>query len=431
MESTKQKPKSVCYFPSLSAGAYRSPISKDAEVAPGVPYRFWDDRVPEPWRHKYFLITAGHLYKHANVRAEWGLQDSLVFGDSGGFQIATGALKWDLALRDTIFDWLETNSDIACNIDIPPRITYEGRFLESLQMSKDNFKYFESKQSGKTKFLNVIQGESPAQFNTWYNEVRDFEFPGWCFGSSRNLVNFMYILALMLKEREFEKPRNEWIHLLGISKVSDFLVLWKLQHLLNKYYDNRITVSTDSSSPGQYPIFGQMVWNANWKDLVFNMYYFPSDGSVVYPTEGTLPSIIDHPGVPYMTWDMIRNYSTEAVTRLTHHNLYAYIQVCDQAGKLSGYPYECIDSILPNDMIQVLKSMEEMFISEDPIVVYEQYKQFYLKFGGENVPKVEKQTASEFFDFSSFDQSVVEEKEARKAAKLQNLRERKAAKKIV
>ena len=314
--------KKLVYFPSLSSGAYASPLTKDMEVAPGVPYRFWDDRTPEEWRYKYFLMTAGHLYKKDNIRQTWGLQDTLVFGDSGGFQIATGALKWDMALRDRIFEWLENNSDIACNIDIPPRVTYEGRFQESLDISLDNFKYFEKKQTGKTKFLNVVQGSNPVEFSHWYKTVRDMEFGGWCIGSSRRLVDFMYILALMIKEKEFDKEYNTWVHLLGISKVSDFFILSQLQKLLNIHTNNRITVSTDSSSPGQYPIFGQMVWSPNWKDQVFNMLYFPKDSSnIVYPTTGHVPSLINHPGVEYLKWDTVKNYSTEAVTRLTYHNL--------------------------------------------------------------------------------------------------------------
>ena len=119
------KPNKVVYFPSLSSGAFAQVLKKDVEITPGVPYRFWDKRTPEEWRYPYFLVTAGHYYKKPTLRADWGLdKDCLVFGDSGGFQIATGALKWDVALRDTIFQWLENNSDLAANLDIPPRTKY-------------------------------------------------------------------------------------------------------------------------------------------------------------------------------------------------------------------------------------------------------------------------------------------------------------------
>jgi hypothetical protein len=401
MTLNSSEPNKLCYFPSLSSGAYASPLHKNSEVAPGVPYRFWDERVPEEWRYKFFLMTAGHLYKKMDIRKSWGLEDTLVFGDSGGFQIATGALKWDLNLRDTIFEWLETNSDIACNIDIPPRVTYEGMFNESLKISLDNFKYFEKKQSGKTKFLNVVQGSNPSEFKTWYDTVKDLQFGGWCIGSSRRLVDFMYILALMIKEKEFDKSYNTWVHLLGISKVSDFFVLAQFQKLLNKYTNNRITVSTDSSSPGQYPIFGQMVWSPNWTNQVFNMLYFPKDNNNInYPSSGSIPSLINHPGVPYLTWDIVKNYSTEAVTRITYHNLYMYIYTCRNAENLVvNCPLEILSELIPNDLAQVLKSMEEMFESQDPITVYEKYRSYYTKFGGENVSNIDKSIIGNFFDF--------------------------------
>ena len=410
--------KKLVYFPSLSSGAYASPLTKDMEVAPGVPYRFWDDRVPEEWRYKYFLMTAGHLYKKDDIRNTWGLQDTLVFGDSGGFQIATGALKWDMALRDRIFEWLEHNSDIACNIDIPPRVMYEGRFQECLDMSLDNFKYFEKKQTGKTNFLNVVQGSNPVEFKHWYTTVKDMEFGGWCIGSSRRLVDFMYILALMVKEKEFDKKNNTWVHLLGISKVSDFFILAQMQKLLNKYHDNRITVSTDSSSPGQYPIFGQVVWSPNWKDQVFNMLYFPKDGSNLgYPKTGSVPSIINHPGVPHFTWDIVENWSTEAVTRATYHNLYMYVYTRDNVEKLiNTCPLEVLAELVPNDLIQILRSMEEMFESSDPIAVYERYRQFYVKFGGENVMNIAQDVSREFFDYTDFDS--VDVKKLKKEQKL-------------
>lgn len=400
MTNTETK-KKLCYFPSLSSGAYASPLTKDHEVAPGVPYRFWDDRVPEAWRYKYFLMTAGHLYKKIDQRQKWGLQDSLVFGDSGGFQIATGALKWDLMLRDDIFHWLEANSDIAANIDIPPRVMYEGHFQDALNMSLDNFKYFEAKQSGKTKFLNVVQGSNPVEFKHWYNTVKDMQFSGWCIGSSRRLVDFMYILALMIKEKEFLKPYNTWVHLLGISKVSDFFVLAQLQKLMNEHTGNKITISTDSSSPGQYPIFGQMVWSPNWKDQVFNMLYFPKESDhISYPTEGHVPSLIDHPGVKHLTWDIVRNYSTEAVTRLTYHNLYMYIYTAQHVENLvNSCPLEILEELIPMELVKILKSMEEMFNADDPIQVYEKYIQYYQKFGGTNVMNIDKGVIDDFFDF--------------------------------
>ena len=412
--------KRLVYFPSLSAGAYASPIRKLQQVAPGINYRFWDDTTPPEWRYEYFLLTAGHLFKKEQVRKDWDLERCLVFGDSGGFQFASGALKWDMAIRDKIFYWLENNSDIACNIDLPPRLMFDGKFKEALSISHDNFKYFEKKQTGKTKFLNVVQGSNPLEFDTWYHTVKDMEFGGWCIGSSRRLVDFMYILSVMIKEKEFLKPNNTWVHLLGISKVSDFFILAQIQRCLNLYTGNKITVSTDSSSPGQYPVFGQVVWSPNWKDQVFNMLYFPKDASKInYPESGHVPSLINHPGVDYFTYDICKNWSTEAVSRATYHNLYMYIYTAENAEMLiNTCPLEVMNELIPNDLIVILKSIEEMFNCADPTVIYERYRSYYTKFGGENVNNICKAVVEEFFDFSSV--SVAQHEKSLKIAEKKN-----------
>jgi len=249
--------KNFIYFPSLSAGSMVSAFKKNTKFEDGTTTRFFSSEYPAEWRHPYFLITAGHHYKKMDFRQQIGLEDDVfVFGDSGGFQIATGALKWDTTIREKIFHWLEANSDVAANLDIPPRATYENRFNDSMNISFDNFKWFEKHQSGKTKFLNVIQGTYSEEYHEWYHKFKDFDFNGWCIGGPKKLVDFMYVVALMLKEREFEKKHVQFIHLLGISKISDFYILSTLQKLLNEYTNGRVQLSTDSSSPGQYPVFG-------------------------------------------------------------------------------------------------------------------------------------------------------------------------------
>ena len=74
-----------------------------------------------------------------------------------------------------------------------------------MDISFDNFKWFESKQTGKTDFLNVIQGTYTEEYAEWYHKFKDFAFNGWCIGGPKKLVDFMYVIALMLQEREFEK----------------------------------------------------------------------------------------------------------------------------------------------------------------------------------------------------------------------------------
>ena len=67
----------------------------------------------------WFLVPAGHLYKNFEYRNQIGADSNVkLFGDSGGFQIASGAIKWDESLKEKIFKWLESQCDYSVNLDI-------------------------------------------------------------------------------------------------------------------------------------------------------------------------------------------------------------------------------------------------------------------------------------------------------------------------
>jgi hypothetical protein len=410
----KEKQKEFIYFPSLSAGGFASALIKDEKLSSGVPCRFYSDEYPEAFRHKYFLVTAGHYYKKMDIRAQMGLGDDvLVFGDSGGYQIATGALKYSDDLREKIFHWLEANSDVAANLDIPPKTVYENQFEKCAEISYDNFAWFEKHQSGKTKFLNMLQGSNPNEYDWWYHKFKHFEFSGWAIGGPQKLVDFMWALALMLKNREFEKTNLEYLHLLGISKISDFFILSTIQKLLNKHYGNRIVVTTDSSSPGQYPVYGTFLHSHNFKKLSFTDVYMPKpdkdkDGNMIPLSESKIPDLqpdllvpdsLGDPACQDFTWGMLDNYNKEAVPRMVLHNVHVFQNTIQEVNKIVAAHRDVAQYVVPNNLAAVLKSIYEMF--EDPdkaITTYEKYKQYYRKFGGQSITTINKDIFNQFFE---------------------------------
>ena len=410
----ENKQKEFIYFPSLSAGGFASALIKDEKLSSGVPCRFYTDEYPESFRHKYFLVTAGHYYKKMDIRAQMGLgKDVLVFGDSGGYQIATGALKYSDDLREKIFHWLEANSDVAANLDIPPKTVYENQFEKCADISYDNFAWFEKHQSGKTKFLNMLQGSNPSEYDWWYHKFKHFEFSGWAIGGPQKLVDFMWALALMLKNREFENKQNEYLHLLGISKISDFFILSTIQKLLNKHYGNRIVVTTDSSSPGQYPVYGTFLHSHNFKKLSFSDVYMPKpdkdeDGNMIPLAESKLPDLqpdllvpdsLGDPACKDFTWGMLDNYNKEAVPRMVLHNVHVFQNTIQEVNKIVAAHRDVAQYMVPNNLAAVLKSIYEMF--EDPdaaITTYEKYKQYYQKFGGQSITTINKDIFNQFFE---------------------------------
>lgn len=392
--------KDLIYFPSLSAGGTASDLKKNKYVKDGLPARFYSNEWPDEWRHPYFLITAGHHLKKPNAREEYGCDDDVfVIGDSGGFQLVTGALEWSDDIRERIFRWLEDNSDIAVNLDIPPRIKFEGQFDHCLDLSCENFKYFAENQTGRTEFLNVIQGNNIPQYEKWYLRVKDYDFNGWCIGGAQKRLSMFFSgLAPLLKYREFENTRNHYVHVLGISKISDFYLLAYLQKMFNKYYGGRIQVSTDSSSPGLYPVYGIYLHTPQLSKMTFTQLYFPKGEDLPYVSGTHVPNPYGHPVSEGFMFDEVMNYDANTYLKMSLNNLIVYVQTAKQIQEIVNAHDSLLEEVVSKDFYLILKSMDEMFTSEDPYHVYAKHEHLYNKFGGKTLTAANNQVFKQFFE---------------------------------
>ena len=268
--------KTFVYIPSFSAGVYGNQIKKDFKFRNGKVVRLYDKQMHPSLYNEWFLAPAGHLYKNFDYRTQIGADSTVkLFGDSGGFQIASGAIKWEEPLREKIFKWLESQCDYSVNLDIPPRLNYQNKFDECLSLSKANFEYFNKHQSGKTKFLNVMQGDTVEKYGAWCREVKHFDFNGWCLGGvGVCLTNLMSAIAVFIDEVGPLDSKTELLHSLGTSKIIDFAILSQLQFSLDKIGSN-IQVTTDSSSPNNASRFGTYYTYGDLKDAAFKQIHVP------------------------------------------------------------------------------------------------------------------------------------------------------------
>ena len=78
----------------------------------------------------------------------------------------------------------------------------------------------------------------------------------------------------LLQGGEHLKDTNKYFHILGISKVKDFLMLNQLQKSLNEI-DSDIIVTTDSSSPDRAVVFGSYYYGYDFKKAVFRSLNVP------------------------------------------------------------------------------------------------------------------------------------------------------------
>ncbi len=387
------------YFPSFSVAGFGQALRKNVILRNGLTSRFYSKDFPKRYRHNEFLISAGHFFKnHPNFYDEFGFtKDNLIMGDSGGFQIASGALKWDKSLVEKVFVWLENNSDIAMNLDIPPKMKYEGKYEECLKISKDNFKYFADNQSGNTDFLNVVQGTNELEYMSWYDEVKQYPFQGWAVGGGgRNVYAFMSGVLSLLNGKEHLNENNKWFHILGISKVSDFLMLNQLQKSLNEV-DSKVIVTTDSSSPDRAVVFGGYYLDYNFKKASFQSINVPKhDDSFKEQPFSYLPVSTEFDKEylkESLIWEDTIEWKSPCTTAIRLHNLMIFKEAIDKAEYYVHSHDHILEQVVSRDMFKLLKALDEMVKSDKPINVFEKYKQLFQKMSNlKNEIKVKEHT---------------------------------------
>ena len=267
------------FFPAVSIATHVSCVKNDYRIngKPDLSSRFYLKDHPgndESFiKHPFLLTSAGHNYKNMSFAKDIGVEDlskdiELLFGDSGGFQISSGAIK-DLGLetKEKIYEWLHKNSNVAPIIDCPPHATHSSNrnldtFKKSITDTVSNIEILEKSQfHGNTSWLNVIHGTVHSHRKQWYDSVKHFDFfEGWALGSlQRNYYVILCGIALLIDEGEFEKVDTcKLIHFFGTSSLKYIPLILYIKHKLNKM-GSPINISFDSSYATRDCSFGKML----------------------------------------------------------------------------------------------------------------------------------------------------------------------------
>ena len=245
--------------------------------------------------YKYALYSAGHAQLDLNksLKQESMIQQrdrskTMILGDSGGYQIGKGVLKFDWLnfegkdankVRQQILEWLELTADWSMMLDVPtwacdhihsPK-TGLKTFDDCLDKTKFNNEYFLKNRLGQTKFLNVLQGSDWDTAEKWYNGVKEFSDPkiwkdkaaeGWAFGGANMCKMDITLKRLMtLREDGLLKNKN-WIHFLGTAQLDWSCYLTSIQRQIRKHINEEITISFDCASPFIATAHGLVYTNA-------------------------------------------------------------------------------------------------------------------------------------------------------------------------
>lgn len=211
------------------------------------------------FRLSHVMSSAGQALDQSRscILTERDRSWTLLIGDSGGYQIANSGLQISGDdFREKTLRWLEANADVAMTLDVPtgPVLTNKNyKFKTSkdcLVATLENLDYFQKhRKNRKLIFLNVLQGNSTAEADAWYNAVKKYDFEGWAFaGKLRN--NFLSLCRRIIKMADEGQIQNKkWIHVLGTNELATGVCLTALQRAINLHINPKLRISYDTSTP--------------------------------------------------------------------------------------------------------------------------------------------------------------------------------------
>jgi hypothetical protein len=246
--------------------------------------------------YKYGLYSAGHaqLDLQKSMVQESMIQQrdrskTMILGDSGGYQIGKGVLKFDWLdfegasankTRQQILEWLELTADWSMMLDVPtwacdhihsPK-TGLKTFEDCLDKTRFNNDYFLNNRLGQTKWLNVLQGSDWDTAEKWYEGVKEFSDPngkyagkeaeGWAFGGANMCKMDITLRRLMVMRDEGMLTGKNWIHFLGTAQLDWSCYLTQIQRQIRKHINPELTISFDCASPFIATAHGLVYTNA-------------------------------------------------------------------------------------------------------------------------------------------------------------------------
>lgn len=298
--------------------------------------------------------------------------ETIVVGDSGGYQIQTQKIEFDPASTPrTMLKWLEQVANWSMVLDFPTggissgamrphaeRLEKEGYDLAAMakanglgidfnacltQTKLNNDIFLAKRTPGKTRLLNVLQGRNKRESKYWYDAVKHFPFEGWALAGAHK-DHFSLIVHRLLDMHADGLLRDcKWIHVLGVGSLQIGCLLTVVQRAVRQATGNAVQFSFDSATPFlssanglvcsgwtmdaagwsvQYEKFSELNGHASLFDILRERLEISSGGSCeIYPADTLVSRSINlsdmqrADGMP----------STDGGILLTHHNVQALL----------------------------------------------------------------------------------------------------------
>lgn len=272
------------YLPAISA-TYAKAVHRDDMIgSTGMTMKALDFLDPaNDFHYPYALYSAGQAAPPAGKAPPADMvtardrEHTIVLGDSGGYQIQTGAIKFGDLTTSRMMTWMESVSDWSMVLDFPTggigsgnlrphvkRLRDDGHDLDALnavnrlgidynacllQTKLNNDKFLAERTPGATNFLNVLQGRNEAESSHWYEQVKHYPFEGWAFAGAHQNSFSLIVARLLDMKRDGLLERCGWLHILGISQMAIGPLLTAVQRAVRRNGTPNFQISFDTSSP--------------------------------------------------------------------------------------------------------------------------------------------------------------------------------------
>ena len=333
--------------------------------------------------YKYALYSAGHaqLNLEKSVVQESMIQqrdrgNTIIVGDSGGYQIGKGVLKFDWLnfegdsankTRLDILRWLELTADWSMMLDVPtwacdhihaPKTGLKS-FEDCLDKTRFNNKFFLENRNGKdTKFLNVLQGSDWDTAEKWYEGVKEFSdnklwgenaAEGWAMGGANMCKMPITLKRLMTMRDEGMLDGKNWIHFLGTAQLDWSCYLTLIQRQIRKHINPELTISFDCASPFIATAHGLVYTNAQHTNKRWSVIMDKAPDNkalagcdIPFPFESEVGSRLSMADICYMAPGMLNKLGKEGKTSwdsfayalMMGHNVECHIKAVQRAQQL-------------------------------------------------------------------------------------------------
>ena len=359
------------------------------------------------WQYKYALYSAGQFKigeNQADIVTNRDKANTVILGDSGGFQIGKGTLAGFTALNKLktanevceawrgasdlkrwIVDWLETHSDYAMTLDMPLWAQlpankgtpfHKCSTKQLIDLSVENLEFIKRNKRGNTKWLNVIQGTNSADMKLWWDAVKGYRFGGWALAGDvgwRGGSEAVIRQVLMMRDEGAFEQGMDWIHVLGVSQTKWAVILTAIQKSLRATVNQNMRISFDSASPNiiagkfeQVAVFPKFsAKEDSWAIGTAkspNARVYVKDNNLAFPFPSALGdrmklhhlNVIDEEFNPRF-YDEISNHF------LTHHNSWVYVRSMLQANELAFLDRAEAEKFVPKNLLALLYLIYELF----------------------------------------------------------------------